>query len=160
MFEWGILTCIVLVLMGLFLRKAQHLQAEAERLNVQATVNNLRAAVLLAAVLPKYKKSVCSEGRSGGNPVALLKMETNLELDGYLGDLTNPDLNQIAPGKWYFDRSQGALIYRLRNAAGFTSPLSGPPRIRLCLRRKDISESGDSPLRLESCESYRWVSTD
>ena len=156
LFEWGVLACVVLVLMGVFLRKMRHLQVEAERLNVQATVANLRAAVLLAAVLPKYKETAYSEARSGGNPVALLKVAAGLELDGYLGERLDDDLDQIAPGKWYFNRSQQALIYRLRSTIGFESPLSGPARIRLCLRKSDASKSGGVPLQLEACEAYRW----
>jgi hypothetical protein len=154
--EWGVLVCVTLVLMGVFLRKVRHLQAEAERLNVQATVANLRASVLLASVLPKHKETARSEARSGGNPVALLKLTAGLEPDGYLGELADVDLDQIAPGKWYFDCSQRALIYRLRSAAGFASPLAGPARIRLCLRQADTSKTGAAPLQLEACESYRW----
>jgi general secretion pathway protein G len=156
LFEWGGLACVILVLMGVFLSKVRHLQVEAERLNVQATVDNLRAAVLLAAVLPKYKEIARSEARPGGNPVALLKLEAGLEPDGYLGELADADRHQIAPGQWYFDRSQAALIYRLRNTDGFASPLSGPARIRLCLRKADTSKSGGAPLALEACQTYRW----
>lgn len=156
LFEWGVLACVVMILMGMFLRRMRHLQVEAERLNVQATVANLRAAVLLVSVLPKSKETVRSEARPGGNPVALLKLGTGLEPDGYLGELADADLNQIAPGKWYFDRSQQALIYRLRSAVGFDSPLAGPARIRLCLRQADTSKAGDAPLQLKACEAYRW----
>lgn len=154
--EWGVLSCVVLVLMGVYLRKVWHLQIKAERLSVQATVDNLRAAVLLASVLPKYKGSVHPEARPGGNPAALLKMQVGLGPDGYLGELADADINTIAPGKWYFDRSQKALIYRLRSATGFASPLSGPARIRLCLRGPDISKPEGMPLQLETCEIYQW----
>ncbi|APG27867.1 hypothetical protein A7E78_08485 [Syntrophotalea acetylenivorans] len=156
LFEWGILSCVVLILIGVFLRKVRYLQVETERLSVQATVDNLRAAVLLASVLPNKKESVRSEVRPGGNPVALLKAETGLEPDGYLGERSDADPNEIAPGRWYYDQAQGALIYRLRSVVGFESPLSGPARIRLCLRQAEAGQSAGSPLRLDACEPYRW----
>ena len=155
--EWGVLACFVLILMGVFLRKVRYLQVEVERLNVQATVDNLRAAVLLTSVLRKHQKAEHSEARPGGNPVALLKAETGLEPDGYLGERSDAELNEIAPGQWYYDRGQEALIYRLRSAVGFESQLTGPARIRLCLRKADASQSEGSPLQLEACEPYRWV---
>jgi general secretion pathway protein G len=157
LFEWGVLTCVLLILMGVFLRRVRYLQVKAESLNVQATVDNLRAAVLLTSVLRKHQKTERPEARSGGNPVALLKAETGLEPDGYLGERSDAGLNEIAPGQWYYDRGQGALIYRLRSAVGFESPLAGPPHIRLCLRQADASQSAGSPLQLEACEPYRWV---
>lgn len=152
LFEWGILSCVVLVLMGVFLRRVRHLQFEAERLTVQATVDNLRAAVLLATVLPRPKEAA----RPGGNPVALLKAETGLEPDGYIGELESADLHQIAPGQWYFDRSEEVLVYRVRSVEDFDSSLSGPARIRLCLRSADPGKADGASLQLEACEAYRW----
>lgn len=160
LFEWGGVGCVILILMGVFLGRVRHLQVEAERLNVQATVDNLRAAVLLATVLHKHKEALRLEARPGGNPVVLLKAETGLEPNGYLGERSDVDLNEIAPGHWYFDLGQEALIYRLRSVYGFDSSLSGPARIRLCLRKAGASESEGLSLKLEACEAYRWVSKD
>jgi hypothetical protein len=156
LFEWGVLTCVILILMGLFLRKVRHLQAEAERLTVQATVDNMRAAVFLAATLHRDRESVRVAARPGGNPVKLLEAETGLTPVGYLGEMESPDPGEIAPGKWYFDRTRGALVYRLRSTEGFSSPLSGPARIRFCIREADAVGTDGSPLRLEACEPYQW----
>ncbi len=159
LFEWGVLSCVVLILMGVFLRKVQHLQAEAERLNVQAMVENLRAAVLLAAILHQDRDTVRAALRPGGNPVALLKEETGLIPAGYLGELDETDPAQVAPGSWYFDLDEQTLVYRLRSTEGFTSPLAGPARIRLSIRAADDGQSGVPPLQLEACEPYRWRPT-
>jgi len=157
LFEWGVLTCIILILMGVFLNKMRHLQAKAERLNVQATVENMRAAVLLARILPKHKDMEGRNARAGGNPVALLKEETGLEPSGYLGELEKVDPEEIAPGHWYFDLSQRALIYRLRSTDGFESALSGPARVRFCIREAVKGKVVGAPLHLEPCEPYRWM---
>lgn len=156
LFEWGVLACVILTLMGVFLRKVRHLQAEAERLNVQAALENMRAAVLLATVLHKDNETVRLHARPGGNPAALLKAETGLVPDGYLGELEDGDPAKIRPGQWYYARGKKALIYRVRTTEGFESPLPGPPRIRLCLRREKGEEAASLPLVLESCEPYKW----
>jgi len=160
LFEWGVLSCIILILVGVFLHKARSLQAEAERLNVQATIDNMRAAALLASVLHKDNGDVRFHVRPGGNPARLLKAETGLEPDGYLGEMDGVDPAEIAAGKWYFDREQRALIYRLRSAEGFQSPLSGPARIRLCLNKGGTTTANDVPLVVEPCEKYEWAQLD
>jgi len=156
LFEWGVLVCVILVLMGVFLRKVRHLQAEAERLNVQAMVENMRAAVLMASVLHQNRETVREALRPGGNPVALLYAQTGLVPAGYLGELDEADPDRIAKGNWYFDRARQALVYRLRIVDGFTSPLPGPARIRLCISAADGGQSGDPPMLLKACEPYRW----
>jgi hypothetical protein len=156
LFEWGVLTCIILILIGVFLNKMRHLQAKAERLNVQATVENMRAAVLLAGILHQDRESVRAALRPGGNPVALLEEETGLVPARYLGELDEADPGRIAPGHWYFDRSSQSLVYRLRSVDGFASPLSGPPRIRFCLRQEGEGRTAATVLRLEACEPYNW----
>jgi hypothetical protein len=156
LFEWGVLVCVILILMGVFLRKVRHLQAEAERLNVQAMVGNMRAAVLIAGILPVKQVSQRSLVIPGGNPVALLQAQTGLVPAGYLGELDEADSYRIAKGSWYFDRARQALVYRLRSTDGFRSPLPGPARIRLCLREGASGENGGPLLQLEACEPYRW----
>lgn len=156
LFEWGVLACVILILMGVFLRKVRHLQAEAERLNVQATVENMRAAVLIAGILPTKQVAQRSLAIPGGNPAALLQAQTGLVPAGYLGELDGADPDRIAKGSWYFDRARQTLIYRLRSTDGFTSALTGPARIRLCLREGGGSENGFLSLQLEACEPYRW----
>jgi hypothetical protein len=156
LFEWGVLACVVLILMGVFLRKVRYLQAEAERLSVQATIENMRAAVLLAFVLHKDNETVRIHARPGGNPAALLKEETGLEPDGYIGELENATPQDVLPGQWYYDRGEKALVYRLRSTDGFESPLPDPPHIRICLDKTGADGLGRSPLVLEPCERYKW----
>lgn len=156
LFEWGVLTCIVLILFGVFLRKVPHLQAEAERMNVKATVENLRAAVLLASIIPQERTGLSKVVRVGSNPVVLLKGETGLDLPEYLGELEKPDPYEIEPGHWYFDRSQQALVYHLRNTMNFESSLIGPPRVRFCVRAAADGRADYAPLQLKACEPYQW----
>jgi general secretion pathway protein G len=160
LFEWGVLACVVLILTGVFLRKVRHLQCEAERLTVQATIDNLRTAVLLASVFHKENERACLNARPGGNPAALLTAETGLTPEGYRGAADDVDPAAVAPGAWYFDRATKTLIYRVRCAEGFQSPLSGPARLRLCLRRAHPSTTNAMPLVVEPCESYAWGDSD
>jgi hypothetical protein len=150
LFEWALLAIIILLLLGFFLRRIEKLQAEAERLNVKAAIENLRTTVLLASIVQNPKRKVYP----GGNPVNLLAAETGLTIPGYVGELTNQEAGKVAPGHWYFDRDQGALTYLIGNTANFNSPLTGPARIRLCIRANGNSSSFD--MQLEACEPYRW----
>ena len=99
LFEWGVLASIILVLMGVFLRRVRHLQGEAERLTVQATIDNMQAAVLLTTVLANGQQ-LHTEARAGGNPVALLKAQSGLEPVDYLGEFSHKRLDEVAPGQW------------------------------------------------------------
>lgn len=150
LFEWAVLTIVVLLLLGIFLHRIEGLQGEAERLNVKATIENLRTTVLLASIVQNPEKVVYP----GANPVNLLAGETGLTISGYVGELTNPEAGKIAPKHWYFDPSQGALIYLIGNTSNFNSPLSGSARIRLCIRT--TGNNSGLAMQLEACEPYRW----
>jgi general secretion pathway protein G len=157
LFEWGVLTAMVLVLMGVFLGRVRRLQVEVERLNVQATVDSLRTAVLLAAVGGDARGRTAPA--SGGNPVRLLREQTGLAPAGYLGELDDPDPAAIAPGSWYFDRRQGFLIYRVRRGDALDSPLDGPPRLRWRLVAPTGTRTDKeviSQVRLKPCEPSHW----
>jgi hypothetical protein len=161
LFEWGVLTAIILVLMGVFLGRMRHLQVEVERLNVQATVDSLRAAVLLAAV--KGGANGRARPVPGGNPVRLLQEQTGLAPNGYLGELDNPDPADIAPGSWYFDHRQGVLIYRVRRGDALNSPLNGPPRMRWRLAAPTDTRTDKEVMpnvSLEPCDPSHWRRAD
>lgn len=156
LFEWGVVACVVLILMGVFLQKVRYLQVEAERLNVQAAIENMRASVLLVTVLRKDNETVRLHARPGGNPAAILKEEMGIVPDGYIGALENAKPQDILPGQWYFDLDEKVLVYRLRSADGFESPLPGPPHIRMCLGKIKAAGLDKSALALEPCEMYKW----
>ena len=48
----------------------------------------------------------------------------------YFGETDRDSPAKVPPGNWYFDRRDGELIYKLRQAAYLRTDLTGPSRIR------------------------------
>jgi hypothetical protein len=137
LFEWAVLVFVLLLLISFFLRRFERLQAEAERLTFQATVNSLQQAVKYGSILREYRPKAYGALRQNGNPVPLLQDDiVNLPFS-YLGEIEQPDPKFIAGGQWYFDRTVGVLIYRIQNERYFDSDLSGPARIRYRIVQQD-----------------------
>lgn len=84
----------------------------------------------------------------------------------YIGELYAPDINDIEPGHWYFDRSTNLLIYRVKNTEFFYSQLDGPARIRFSIKLDydDLNKNDKFDpetdkfvnINIESVDSYKW----
>lgn len=85
----------------------------------------------------------------------------------YLGEFESLDPATVAAGHWYFDRADAALVYRVRNAEFFRSPLPGPARVRLRLDLlfDDLDENGEynpgaeqlSGVVLRPLDDFQWI---
>jgi general secretion pathway protein G len=157
--------CIIGLLIALAAERLLPLRIEAERAAVEQVLGGLRAGVALQLM------SLVAQGRDGEidqlahrNPMDFL-MQTPAN---YLGALDRPDPEQIPPGRWYFDREAGLLVYRVRYSNHFASSLSGPPRVRFRLQLvyQDVDRSGSfesgldrlQGIRIDPLEAYRWRS--
>jgi len=85
----------------------------------------------------------------------------------YIGELEAPNPEEIGKGKWYFDKSEGLLIYRVSNSEFFHSELNGAPRIRfkIYFDYEDVNLDGIynpdqdvfRSITLKSPDNYEWL---
>lgn len=165
--ELVVVLCLVGLLTALAARRLLALRVEAERAALFGVVGSLQAAVSMQGL------SLLSAGRDaelarlpGSNP-----MDYVLEPPwSYLGELDGPDPQSVSPGRWYFDRREGLLVYRVRHAQHFATSLPGPARARFAVRllfddrdgngRFDPGVDGVGGARLEAAEPGGWLRDD
>lgn len=139
------------------------LRAEAERAAVEQVLGALRASVALQAL------ALLTQGRDAELEalVARNPMQDLLERPAsYVGELARDDPAAVAPGRWYFEREGGRLVYRLRFGDGLRTALPGPPRLRFRARllyddrdgngRFDAGRDGVGGAVIEAAEPYAW----
>lgn len=146
--EYVVTALVILLLMLRMLSRTEALQVEAERLSMQGVVRSLEAAVLLASILEDGRRP--PEFRPGGNPMALIEQRPA----NYLGEFDGADPEAIAGGQWYFDARQRTLLYRVRHADYFQTPLPAPARARFKVAPTDDGTPG---LAVIALEPYRWL---
>ena len=61
---------------------------------------------------------------------SIVRAKSARDTDQCLGELASPDPGTIEGGKWYFDTSQGVLVYRVEAEDYFETALGGPKRAR------------------------------
>lgn len=115
LFEWSLLVIILQLLTGFFLQRVERLQASAEGLAFQGVVNSLKAGATFASINKDAQGMVLR----GGNPMQLLEQVPA----NYVGELSQSEPKGSREGNWYFDSSQGLLIYFTREYRRTLSPL-------------------------------------
>lgn len=116
LFELGVTVSIIGILIVVLLSRLAFYRDEAERLVYEQTVTSLRAAVQMKAyalILANRKKEITV--LAGQNPFNWLERKPA----NYLGEYYSPDIKKIAPGHWFFDRSDGLLVYLLNQGNTF-----------------------------------------
>lgn len=115
--ELAVVIAVVALLTTTFLKSVQFYQAQAERMAAQQVVNALRSALRLQVL------QLIVQGRQADfvtlaaqNPMDWLALKPV----NYLGEVDAPGTETIAPGSWYFDRSEMKLIYIYRDKNYFT----------------------------------------
>jgi len=98
---------------------------------------------------------------------ALLNLGAGRPLPNYLGSFENPTPDEYKRGSWYFDESEQAMVYMVRNRELFRSSLRGPERIRFRVELNYHDRNGNGRydrgvdeyrgIRLESLDGYEWL---
>ncbi len=110
LFELAVVVAVTGILIIVLLSRVMFYRNEAERLAFQQTLTALRAETSLQA----YARLIAGRPReiaalAGMNPVNWLAQPP----PNYLGEFYSPDTKKLASGSWYFDRSDGILVYLL-----------------------------------------------
>ena len=95
------------------------------------------------------------------------RTQATLSPSRYLGEFESPDIDDIDSGNWYYNRTDGTLVYVISNTEFFTSELAGPARIRfrVTVDYKDNNNNGRydpgiddfTGVELKNLEDYQWV---
>lgn len=116
LFELAVTVAIIGILTVVLLSRLAFYRDEAERLAFQQTVTALRAEVRLKAyslqIANRQKEIVVLAGQ---NPINWLQQKPS----NYLGEYYSPDIKKLASGHWFFDRSDGLLVYLLNPSNTF-----------------------------------------
>jgi prepilin-type N-terminal cleavage/methylation domain-containing protein len=154
---------IVSVLLVFAVDRLLAMRYEAERTMVQSVIGALRSALYIEFAGSAARGQIQRMDVAGGsNPMLRLAEKP----EAYAGEFFGADPALFAPGTWYFDTRDRALVYLVRFPEAFVSPLSGPPRLRLAvepdyddLERNGRFDPGRDPVRglkLVPLEPYFW----
>ena len=116
LFELAVVVAVVGVLMVVLLSRLSFYRDEAERLAYEQTLNALRTEVQLqsyALVIAGRTKDIAA--LAGQNPMNWLAQKP----PNYLGEIYSPDVKKLVSGNWFFDRSDGKLVYLLNKSNTF-----------------------------------------
>jgi prepilin-type N-terminal cleavage/methylation domain-containing protein len=161
--ELLIVLVIISVLLLVAIERLLALRYEAERVTVQSVLGALRSALYIEfAAAAAQGQLARAESAAGTNPMLHLaeKPET------YAGEFFGADPALFAPGSWYFDTRERALVYVVRFPEQFVTPLGGPPRARLAVEpdfedrdrngRFDPGRDALRGLKLVPLEPFHW----
>ena len=162
--ELVVAVVLIALLVVIAIGRLLALQADAERVTMEAVVGTLRSALgmKVAESIVRYELNGLAD-LEGSNP-----MERLAELPvNYLGEIEKPDPDRLADGNWYFDRSERTLVYLVRNKTHFSGGVANPPRARFAIRvaysdknrngRYDAGVDAVEGLRLSPIEPYQWL---
>lgn len=114
--EFAAAVAVVGVLATILLQRLFYYQGEAERVAVQHTVANVRAALEFKVAQGKLPGgSIDFAVLAEQNPLNLLKNKPA----NYAGEFFQPADEDIGRGNWCFDRYDKSLIYLLNNGNSF-----------------------------------------
>ena len=173
---------LISIFIGVFAFRALKIFALAERTSVTLTIGNINTALKYKALIALSKNDFKElEELEHFNPMLLVysdaKMYQKREKDlmeknttnttaNYIGELFGPDINNVAPGAWYYDRDSNLLIYRVKNTEFFYSQLEGPARIRYEIKLDYDDENSNNEydpkidkfidINLESVDKFEW----
>jgi hypothetical protein len=176
---------LISIFIGVFAVRALKIFTLTEQTSVTLTINNMNTALKYKAIMALANNRLDElEELQQINPMQLvyagseayMKSTENLKnevghppettISNYIGELYDPDINDIEPGNWYFDRNVNLLIYRVRNTEFFYSSIDGPGRIRyaVMLEYEDMNDNDRYDpavdrfinIKIGNIDTYEW----
>lgn len=169
---------LILILIGTFARYMFVLFAEVERSMVNRTVSNIETALKYRAGMARLKGETAKiKQMQTDNPIGQIASPHQLysaidddddieqslaelpNLPGpanYGGEIADSDLDSVKKGNWYYNVSDGTLIYIIRNEEFFVSDLGGIARLRYKVTLDFVDKNGNGEYDPE-IDSYRSI---
>lgn len=161
--ELVVVVIVIGILAGLLLDRILPLIGQAERVAFAQVRSQIQSALLLeAAERVTRGESATLVELTRQNPMALLLKPPG----NYLGPIALPNNEDLPHSVWYFDESDGRLVYVPGRRTGFEAREGPADRIELAVAfvyrdrdddgRFDPSVDHFDGLRLESVHAYDW----
>lgn len=146
LFELAVVVAIVSVLMVIFLNRMGFYRREVERLAFEQTLAAIRAETSLQNYARMTgSKTIDVHTLAGQNPINWLAQKPG----NYLGEFYSPDTKKLASGNWFFDRSNGLLVYLLNESNTFDPEGSELLKFKVSLSQGSKKITGGAAERLE-----------
>lgn len=159
MLELVVVIVVLLVLGLVFLDRVLIYQELAEKTAAETTAINMRTGLRYRALEMLVHHQDREIGALvGSNPIKLLE----LPLLNYAGEFHQPQLDQVAPGNWYFDLDKGEIRYRIQRRRYFVPGPSGLPELRFRVTATFRRAGADGAVLLAEgvnlmlLEQYSW----
>lgn len=160
--ELVVVIIIVMVMMGLFLDRAQFYQEQAEKVAMETVAGTIQSALTMqyGEILTRGKASDVAV-LAKDNPMNWLQRKPH----NYGGEFYDPTPLSVEPGSWVFDLKSRDLVYVMHNANYFKPGKDGKKWIRfhVVMSREPSrlpSMQGERPeltgLLFEPVEPYSW----
>ena len=162
--ELVIVIIIISFLVTVAIAHLMRLQADAEQVVMESTLGVLRSAIGMKVAEHIVRYDLKGLGKyTHVNPIQLLAEMPN----NYLGELKHAEPQHLETGHWYYDTTNVALVYLVRNTDRFKGGLKDPARarFRIGVVYQDINKNGFfdkkidriEGLRLSPLEAYTWT---
>ena len=144
LFELAVVAAVSGILIMVFLSRVAFYRNEAERLAFEQTVLALRTETSMQGYATVIANRPAQLGMlAGQNPMNWLAQKP----PNYLGEFYSPDPKKLASGNWFFDRSDGLLVYLLNQSNTFDSEGSELLKFKVSLSqgsKKAAAGAGES----------------
>lgn len=149
--EWGVLAVCIALVTGVLWQYAQQVRAQAERAAVQSTLGALRTALVLDYVRGMLPAAKARPARNSPlsevpNPFSMLQQPAA----NYAGEVPASLMQEVAPGRWVFDKRCGCVGYKPQEAGVLDAP-AGAQTLWFA-----VEAAGSAP-QLRSIQAYRWA---
>jgi len=159
--EFTVVLVIIGVIAAILLDRIKFYQEQAEKAAMEATASVVQAALHLriAGYIAAGKSADEIQGLARQNPMEWLARRP----DNYAGAFDRIGADELPAGTWYFDLSDGTLVYRVRYGHAFLTENDGPGEVRYRARVEyGRLEKGSSLIGLRVAEfapvhPYRWL---
>jgi len=159
--EFTVVLVIIGIIAAILLDRIKFYQEQAEKATMEATAAAIQAGLHLriAGYLAAGKSGSEVEGLARQNPIDWLARKP----DNYAGAFDRIGADELPAGTWYFDLSDGTLVYRIRYGHAFVTENDGPREVRYRARVEYGRLENDSGLiglrvaEFAPMHPYHWL---
>lgn len=148
MLEWGVLGCVVAVLLLVLGQKVRDVQGQGEGAAIRSTLGALRTAMVLHHLQQRVAAGSRTVASAQRNPFDMLASRP-VNYQGDTQGAASAAGVALVPGRWGFDADCGCVGYAPLNPQWLESP-SGNNVIWLQI------STGDGAPQLHAKEAYLW----